>query len=344
MRISEFVAIEAPPVCRKSQKLLIGVDEAGYGPNMGPLTICATAWRVPSSFDAAEMTRLLEPEFLAKPIKRDSRHIPIGDSKKIHKDSLAVEGLILGARYLGFELDGQIASEWDPRIASFASLDWNRLAGIPWYAKRPSIHTVVLDQTIADQPAYFHAASEKLYRNAIRLAGVRMRVIDEVEFNRQVDLKGKKSTLLSVASLELVKQVIGEFANVDEAVEVYCDKHGGRNRYHPILTYVFDEQWFAIEVESRACSRYATRFDGHAMQIQFKVDGDSIFPSAAASIIAKWTREELMDRLNGFWLANVSDRVAATAGYYVDALRFAAQIEGAAAKLSLGRDLWWRKK
>lgn len=325
-------------------KLLIGVDEAGYGPSMGPLTICATAWRVPSSFDAFEMTSLLEPEFLAKPIRSNSTHVPIGDSKKIHREALAVEGLILGARFLSFEIDGTIDSEWDSNIAAFARQDWDRLASIPWYAKRPSTHFAILDKTIVDQRSYFHAASAKMKTHSIALAGIRMRVVDEVEFNAQVDRTGNKSTLLSEASLALVKQVISEFAREGEDIEVYCDKHGGRNRYQAILTFIFDDEWFEIEIESRACSRYTAKWDGHSIQIQFKVDGDSVFPSAAASIIAKWTREELMDRLNGFWETKVAGYIARTAGYYVDALRFAEQIEGTASKLGLDRDHWWRKK
>ena len=171
-----------------------------------------------------------------------------------------------------------------------------------------------------------------------------MRVIDEEEFNRQVDRTGNKSTLLSETSLALVKQVIGEFAREGEDIEIYCDKHGGRNRYQAILTFMFDEEWFAIEIEGRTCSRYAAKWAGHSIQIQFMVDGDSIFPSAAASIIAKWTREELMDRLNGFWKTKVAGDIAPTAGYYVDALRFAEQIEDTASQLGLDRDHWWRKK
>ena len=326
------------------KKLLIGVDEAGYGPSMGPLTICATAWRVPGSFDACKMTSLLEPEFLAKPIKSNSTHVPIGDSKKIHREALAVEGLILGARFLCYEIDGTIHSEWDSNIAAFARQDWERLASIPWYAKRQSIYFATLDKAIVDQCDYFHAASAKLRTHSIALTGIRMRVIDEVEFNRQVDRTGNKSTLLSEASLALVKQVISEYAREGEDIEVYCDKHGGRNRYQAILTFMFDEEWFASEVESRACSRYSAKWDGHSIQIQFKVDGDSIFPSAAASIIAKWTREELMERLNGFWETKVAGAIAPSAGYYVDAMRFAAQIADTASKLGLDRDLWWRKK
>ena len=40
---------------------LIGVDEAGYGPNLGPLVVAATAWRVhacgvdPRSIDLYEL-------------------------------------------------------------------------------------------------------------------------------------------------------------------------------------------------------------------------------------------------------------------------------------------------
>ena len=326
------------------KKLLIGVDEAGYGPSMGPLTICATAWRVPSSFDACEMTTLLEPEFLAKPIKSTSTHVPIGDSKKIHREALAVEGLILGAKFLCFEIDGMIHSEWDSNLAAFARQDWDRLASIPWYTKRQSTCFATLDKIIVDQREYFQAASAKMKTHSIALAGIRMRVIDEVEFNLQVDRTGNKSTLLSESSLALLKQAITEFAREGEDIEVYCDKHGGRNRYQALLTLTFDEEWFAIETESRACSRYTTNWDGHSMQIQFKVEGDSIFPSAAASIIAKWTREELMDRLNRFWEIEVAGDFAPTAGYYVDALRFAEQIGETALRLGLDRGLWWRKK
>jgi len=325
-------------------KLVIGVDEAGYGPSIGPLTICATAWRVPLSLDASEMTSMLEPEFLAKPIKRNSSHVPIGDSKKIHRDDYAVEGLILGARFLSFAIDGIVPTEWDAKIASFAKEDWRRLAAIPWYVKRPSAHVMTLDSEFPDQANYFQAALRKTNSLEMHLVGIRMRVLDEIEFNRQVDRTGNKSTLLSEASLSLVKQVISEFSEKSEDVEVYCDKHGGRNRYQAVLTFSFDEEWFDIELESRACSRYQAKWDEHAMTLQFKVDGDSIFPSAAASIVAKWTREELMNRLNGFWQGKVASGVKATAGYYVDAIRFAKQIDGAVKKLGLDRDQWWRKK
>lgn len=325
-------------------KLLVGVDEAGYGPSMGPLTIGATAWRVPTSFDANAMTRLMEPEFLPKPLKPDSSHVPIGDSKKIHRDKLAVEGLLLGTRFLCFAADRSVNSEWCSKIAEFAMLDWQRIAKIPWYAPQPSLHSLHLDQAIPNQPEYFATALGKLNEHSVSLVGLRMRVIDEIEFNRQVDCMGNKSTLLSESSLGLIRELVTTFSHDAEPIEVYCDKHGGRNRYQSLLTFMFDQEWFGIEFESRDCSCYTSLWRGHAMRVQFKVGGDSIFPCAAASIIAKWTREELMNRLNGFWRAQVTGGVASTAGYYVDAIRFAKEIEKTASQLGLDRDQWWRKK
>ena len=34
--------------------LVIGTDEAGYGPNLGPLVVAATAWRIAAAVDDAE--------------------------------------------------------------------------------------------------------------------------------------------------------------------------------------------------------------------------------------------------------------------------------------------------
>ena len=35
--------------------LVIGTDEAGYGPNLGPLVVAATAWQVDAGADPAQI-------------------------------------------------------------------------------------------------------------------------------------------------------------------------------------------------------------------------------------------------------------------------------------------------
>ena len=70
--------------------LVIGIDEAGYGPNLGPLVIGGSSWVI----DEPQSERLLSPEKIAadtfialqNKIHKDYRAgvgPPWGDSKKI---------------------------------------------------------------------------------------------------------------------------------------------------------------------------------------------------------------------------------------------------------------------
>ncbi|MCL2709940.1 MAG: hypothetical protein FWE95_03570 [Planctomycetaceae bacterium] len=56
--------------------IIIGTDEAGYGPNLGPLVVSLTAWEA----DAEDLSPLFAP------LKQAG--IPIGDSKKLYHGSL----------------------------------------------------------------------------------------------------------------------------------------------------------------------------------------------------------------------------------------------------------------
>ena len=38
-----------PPYAARKMQYLLGTDEAGYGPNLGPLVVTATVWEVPDA-------------------------------------------------------------------------------------------------------------------------------------------------------------------------------------------------------------------------------------------------------------------------------------------------------
>ncbi|MEI7781546.1 MAG: hypothetical protein WCJ18_06425, partial [Planctomycetota bacterium] len=61
--------------------IVIGTDEAGYGPNLGPLVVAATAWRIEAAPAAAEeavagiASRVANTVAAAGPLWGDSKQI-----------------------------------------------------------------------------------------------------------------------------------------------------------------------------------------------------------------------------------------------------------------------------
>ena len=62
--------------------LLIGTDEAGYGPNLGPLVVAASAWRLPDADKAADRLARMAAEIGAA---AGSRQPLWADSKQLYK-------------------------------------------------------------------------------------------------------------------------------------------------------------------------------------------------------------------------------------------------------------------
>jgi ribonuclease HII len=326
-------------------RLVVGIDEAGYGPSMGPLVIGATAWRVPADVSISSLSTILAPEL--KPVPRGSgdHWISIGDSKKILVGKNGWQSLCSGARWLLEHLWGE-RDDWWSHASNLASTDWSRARAVAWYSYLDEPLLVFEGEANDAVKRAQQSADEKLAQSGIELVAAKTRLIDEPFFNLQMESLGNKATLLSESSLALAKELCLQCWNgeVNERTEIYCDKHGGRNRYQPLLMHCFDDQWFTIDSESSTLSRYHTTWNNQSLSIQFQVGGDSLVPSAAASVLAKWMREVCMLSLNKFWQSKSAKPLAPTAGYYVDAVRFTAEINSIAEAIGIPKHQWWRSK
>ena len=336
-------------------RLVLGVDEAGYGPNLGPLVVAVSAWAVDSRLEVLDGLEPFAPEFQAASWTPRSAFVPFGDSKKIYQSGKGLAGLNFALRFFESIFEGKPPQKrpWF-ELGQLAQEDLSRVESHPWYrCKNPAKGLGRASQFDENSEASCRFAREKLLKLGVRLIGFRLRVLDEAYFNECVDRLGNKSDVLGHISLELAWKVLGECMDFHsfKGIEIYCDRQGGRKKYAGLISQTYERSHQESQVpfcsvvgESPKTSLYSMSHAGIATSIRFQVHGDSLFPPAAASMVAKWARESLMERFNGYWREVVGPGLKPTAGYAVDAARFARDIEPWITKLAIEKNQWWRRK
>lgn len=338
---------------------LIGTDEAGYGPNLGPLVVSATVWRVDSLEDKDLFLRLkgtvrsvndlntLQAGSGNDKVSADSVEVEdsgpvvvIGDSKDLYKPGKGLGGLEQGV-FTCLAVANKRPRSWRTIFRTLAKDDCRCMAELPWYRDFNDRLPVELSKQQLDEPSK-RLASACRDSNCVPTQ-IASRVIFPHRFNDLCEEFGNKATTLSQTTLQLVRSMLKDLPD-DEEVYVLCDKHGGRNKYGPILNYVFPETLAIVRHEGRDESVYHLGTGRRRRELVFRAKGDAGFlPTALASMVSKYLRELAMRAFNTYWTSQVKD-LKPTAGYPGDAKRFKKQIEPV--QKSLGIDDWvlWRNR
>ena len=336
-----------------ARKLFVGVDEAGYGPNLGPLLIGGSAWVVPAEMTETELCTLLAAEqFCTAAWSANCDHVPLGDSKKLYQSATGLRTLELGL----LAMLATLSDEHQVLCGSLGKLDQfvERLAPAstrsnaagtnskvaPWYLNLSEFSVPVIEAFEPEIARLSGLAKRRLQKHGIELVAANAMVIDEAEFNRQVLQYDSKGKLLSLVTFEMVNCLLT--AAPELPAEIFCDRQGGRKNYMPLLLEWMPESWFIETQQSNERCSYRTT-TGRNLDIHFSVGGDSFPPTALASMVAKYLRERLMESLNHYWNQQVSG-IKPTAGYPQDAVRFRKSIEAKATELGLPLEIWWRSR
>jgi ribonuclease HII len=323
---------------------VVGIDEAGYGPNLGPLVMASTCCRVLPEHAEVDLWRLLKKAVRRNHHKADGRLL-VEDSKVVYSPAKSLKNLERGVLAIlctpaapeYTNGSGLPLAQWIERVA-LSSLP--QLRDECWYHGKTTLPVIVDRHELSHVAARFHKTCVEL---SVTWGQAQVVVMCPPRFNAILQRTDTKSFALVLGLAELLQR---HATTVDdnEPVWIFVDKHGGRNRYEDILRSAVPSGCVETVMESADRSKYLVIDRDRELHIQFEPRADANhFPVALASMLAKYVRELLMLEFNEFWRQHVSD-LEPTAGYPGDASRFMDEIRPIAAKLGIEERALWRER
>jgi len=320
---------------------LIGTDEAGYGPNLGPLVISGSVWQVDDGVRSEDLYGLLEGAVAAALRELgtggDGR-CAIADSKRVYAPGGGLKQLER-TLWAAWAQIGRVPGTWREAWSLHAPGSDAALCAVPWYAGYDA--PLPADAAPGELRAPAGRLRECLAAAGVRLVGVSSRAVFPETFNGLVERFGTKGAALTHQTLDLAS---GLMRSLDGGpVAVVCDKHGGRNRYVDALAEHFPDALVEIYGEGRAQSVYRFGPAGRRVEFRFQSRGESHLPAALASMQSKYLRELAMRAFNAFWCRHVPG-LKPTAGYPQDAKRFRHDIAHKLGELKIAEAMLWRAR
>lgn len=313
--------------------ILIGMDEAGYGPNLGPLVVSATAWRIPGKVEDLDFWSAMQP-VVSQDAPRGESVLRIADSKDVYSPGHGFEQLEASV-LCGASLDGSVATSLRELLQHVAPWSLPDFETEPWFLGQDI--TLPLRESRDNITEWTELWRRQCEQHGVEMLAMRSDVVLTERFNTEVAKAGSKGQVLTRVTLQLLKRV-WELES-DEPTLVICDKHGGRNRYDEFIAEIVDDRMISRHDESRNLSRYRVG----QTEFRFQTRAEAHLPVALASMLCKYTREVAMDMFNRFWASHIKE-LKPTKGYPLDAKRFKLDIADKQAELGITDFTLWRDK
>lgn len=295
--------------------ILVGIDEAGFGPILGPLVVSSSTFSIPHDLLACDLWQVLRKS-IGNRRKRLGGRLLVTDSKKAYSKSLGIKHLertVLAA----FRCLGKEPATLAELVALLCPDCLERLSSYPWYRDTES-HRILADQ--ADRAIASAVLVDDMASDAIELLELRSCCLDVAYYNKMMSSVRNKASVLFTATSQLIKNAFDNFSG--DELQIIVDRQGGRVHYRKILQRMFPDMELTIVRESPESSSYELQADGRQMRLHFAVDADAKFlPVSLASMVSKYLRELLIYSINQYF-AGFGAALRPTAGYWKDGLRF----------------------
>lgn len=309
----------------------IGIDEAGYGPNLGPLVMTVVACRVPDDLLEANLWDALKSAVRRAGDDADHRLI-VADSKQVYapargwqqleRTALAVTACISCVQHL---------------LEKIAAEELGALRQEAWFVGDTAIPTEVAAEELTAACALWIDACHSV---GVEIGFCQSAIVAAPRFNDLVDKWESKGAVLGIAITDLLRRCLS--ATAAEPMRFVVDKHGGRNTYSALFQHAFSDGFVFAQEEGMLRSVYRVEGLDRSVQVLVTPRADvEHFTVALASMISKYVRELLMREFNRFWQSHVPG-LEPTAGYPGDAARYFKEIRPALRKLGIDKRLVWR--
>jgi len=300
--------------------ILVGIDEAGFGPLLGPLVVSSSTFSLPGHLLKSDLWQILRKS-LSNRRKRLAGRLLVTDSKKAFSKSLGIKHLqrtvLASLKCLGEE-----PSTLAELMGVLCPSCFERLSDYPWYdntGNRP-LSTDVADRDIASS-----VLVEDLDANGMKLLDVKSCCLDVAYYNQLVAATKNKANVLFSTTSRLIQRAFDHFSQDD--LHIIIDRQGGRMRYRKNLQRLFDDLELRILHESPTISSYELQAHRKRMRVHFVVGADGRFlPVSLASMVSKYLRELQISNINRYFIGFNGD-LKPTAGYWKDGLRFIEDIK-----------------
>ncbi len=332
--------VDAP----RAALIYAGIDEAGYGPRIGPLSVGLSVFRIAAEaapkwnqdgdpcIDGLPCLWKLLRRVVGKSDDRRRQRRPavyVDDSKRLKgASSLKTRHPLdrLEQSVLAFLALGGVRPKTDEEVFTALGAD---LDLAPWYEGEPI--GAPITTTAEHVGVLAMALGAGMKRANVEALAVRCELVGEAQFNEIVADTGSKAVVNFGAATTQLRYVWRAYGHERPIVAV--DRQGGRVCYGRPLSAAFPEASVRVldEVRERSVYEVVERAGRQGtprrMIVTFEIESDGRhLPTALASMTAKLAREMAMARLNRYWSHRIPE-LKPTAGYGADANRWLRIVE-----------------